>query len=166
MCSPSKDPVRVSFAVEIDEVRPKTVKVNSREWYQKLLLKRWRGISHQIDDPLRVLATQSSGRLKNGEGDVDLERRQMIAARIEAMRVVMPATTEEQQAHMSFRSKEHEFLLRKRSRMEAALREATAGRGISLIQLMCMHDLGLTTPLRLSQQDEGFWWIRNIGVHC
>jgi hypothetical protein len=117
-------------------------------------LKQWRGISHQIDDPLRVLAKQSLDRLKNGEEDVDLARRQMIAARIEAAKAVMPVTTEEQQARMPFRSKEQQILLRKRSRLEAALRETTAGQGMTLTQLACMHDLGLTTPLRLPLQDK------------
>ena len=78
----------------------------------------------------------------------------MIAARIEAAKAVMPVTTEEQQARMPFRSTEQHILLRKRSRLEAALRETTAGQGMSLIQLACMYDLGLTTPLRLPLQDK------------
>jgi hypothetical protein len=74
----------------------------------------------------------------------------MISARIEAAKVVMPVTTEEQQAGMPFRSKEQQILLRKRSRLEAAQRETTSGQGMSLIQLACMYDLGLTTPLTLA----------------
>jgi hypothetical protein len=55
---------------------------------------------------------------------------------------------------MQIRSKEQQILLWKRSRLEAVLRETTAGQGMSLIQLACMYDLGLTTPLRLPLQDK------------
>ncbi len=61
---------------------------------------------------------------------------------------------EEQQARMPFRRKEQQLLLRKKSRMETELREAMAGRGVSLTQLVCMYDLGLTNQLSLSQQDK------------
>ena len=54
---------------------------------------------------------------------------------------------------MPFGSKGQQILLRKRSRLEAALRETRAGQGMSLIQLACMYDLGLTAPLRLPLQD-------------
>jgi hypothetical protein len=153
--SPLQDQARVSFAVQVGKSRQMTVEENSKEWYQKLSLKQWRGFSHQIDDPLRVLAKQSLDRLRNGEEDVDLVRRQMIAARIEVAKAVMPVTTEEQQARMPFRNKEQKILLRKRSRLEAALRETTTGQDTSLIQLACMYDLsGLTIPLRLPLQDK------------
>jgi hypothetical protein len=76
--SPFQDHARVSFAVNIGTPRPKTRSVNNREWYQKMTIKQWQGISHQIDDSLRTLAMQSQDRLKNGGGDADLERRRML----------------------------------------------------------------------------------------
>jgi hypothetical protein len=78
----------------------------------------------------------------------------MIAARTEAAKEAMPMIPEEQQARMPFRRKEQQLLLRKKSRMETELREAMAGRGVSLTQLVCMYDLGLTNQLSLSQQDK------------
>ncbi len=45
-------------------------------------------------------------------------------------------------------------LLRKRSTMEASLREEVAKKGISMLQLTCMHDLGITTSRNLSLQDQ------------
>ena len=38
--------------------------------------------------------------------------------------------------------------------MEAALREAVAKKGITMLQLTCMHDLGITTSRDLSLQDQ------------
>jgi hypothetical protein len=76
--SPFQDHARVSFAVNIGTPRPKTRSVNNREWYQKMTIKQWQGISHQIDDSLRTLAMQSQDRFKNGGGDADLERRRML----------------------------------------------------------------------------------------
>ncbi len=67
----------------------------------------------------------------------------------------MPVMPEKQQASLQFRSKEQQLLLRTKSRMEAALREAMIGRGMSLTQMVCMYDLGLTNQLTLSQQDKG-----------
>ena len=55
---------------------------------------------------------------------------------------------------MPFRSTLQQTLLRKRSTMEAALREAVAKKGISMLQLTCMHDLGITTSRDLSLQDQ------------
>jgi hypothetical protein len=141
--SPYQDHARVSFALQIGKSRPKTAKEAGKEWYQKLSLKQWRGISHKIDEPLRVLAKQSLDSLAKGEGDVALARRKMIASRIEAEKEAMPVIPEEQQARLPFCSKEQQLLLRKKSRMEAALREAMAGQGMSLTQLACMYDLGL-----------------------
>jgi hypothetical protein len=62
----------VSFAVNIGTPRPKTGKTDKREGFQKMTTKQWQGISHQIDDSLRILAVQSLERLKNGGGDADL----------------------------------------------------------------------------------------------
>jgi hypothetical protein len=128
--------------------------VDNREWYQKMTIKQWQGISHQIDDSLRILAVQSLERLKNGGGDADLERRRMLEARIAAAKQAMPNPSEERTARMPFRSKQQQALLRARSRMEAALREVIAKRGMSVLQLTCMHDLGITASLSLSLPDK------------
>jgi hypothetical protein len=119
-----------------------------------MTLKQWQGISHQIDDSWRMLATQSLERLKDGGEDADLERRRMIEARIAAAKKVMPDTSKDRQARMPFRSKQQQALLRTRSRMEAALREVVAKSGMSMLQLTCMHDLGITASLNLSLQDK------------
>ena len=92
-----------------------------------------------IDDPLKTLAIQSLERLKDGEGDADLERRNMIAARIAEAKKVMPGTVNEVPAKMPFRSKQQQALMRTRSQLEAALREATAKNGLAMLQLTCMH---------------------------
>jgi hypothetical protein len=55
---------------------------------------------------------------------------------------------------MTFRSKQQQALLRARSRMEAALREVRAKRGMSVLQLTCMHDLGITSSLTLTLSDK------------
>ena len=111
-------------------------------------------MSHQIDDSLRRLANESLERLKGGEGDADLERRKMIEARIAAAEMVRQDVPKEHQARMPFRSTLQQALLRKRSTLEAALREAVAKKGISMLQLTCMHDLGITTSRNLSLQDQ------------
>jgi hypothetical protein len=129
-------------------------KTNDREWYQKITMKQWQGISHQIDDPLRALARQSLDRLQQGKGDADLERRQMLETRIAAAKQAMPNEQGGCQARMPLRSKQQQALLRIRSRMEAALRDVTAKRGMSMLQLACMHDLGITASLNLSWQDK------------
>jgi hypothetical protein len=144
----------VSFAVHIGAPRPKTSREGKREWFQKMTTKQWQGISHLIDDPLSKLAVQSLDRLKNGGGDADLERRRMLEARIEAVKQAMPNPSEERPARMPFRSKQQQALLRARSRMEAALREVRAKRGVSVLQLTCMHDLGITSLLNLSLPDK------------
>jgi hypothetical protein len=130
--------------------------VNNREWYQEMTIKQWQGISHQIDYSLRMLAMQSLDCFKNGGGDADLERsrRRMLEARIAAAKQVMPDLLEECQARMPFRSKQQQALLRARSRMEAALRDVIAKRGMSVLQLTCMHDLGITASLSLSLPDK------------
>ena len=78
----------------------------------------------------------------------------MIEARIAAAKQVMPDTSKECQARMPFRSKQQQAPLRTRSRMEAALREVVAKSGMSMLQLTCMHDLGITASLNLSLQDK------------
>jgi hypothetical protein len=78
--------------------------MEKKEWHQKMTLKQWQGISHLIDDPLKKLALQSLERLKDGGRDVDLERRNMIAARIAEAEKVMPVTVNEAQARMPFSS--------------------------------------------------------------
>jgi hypothetical protein len=152
--SPFQDHARVSFAVKIGTLKPMASKTNDREWYQKITMKQWQGISHQIDDPLRALARQSLDRLQQGKGDADLERRQMLEARIEAAKQAKPNEQGERQARMPLRNKQQQALLRTRSRMEAALRDVTAKRGMSMLQLACMHDLGITSSLNLSWQDK------------
>ena len=86
--------------------------------------------------------------------DADLERRRMIEARIAAAKQVMQDISKECQARMPFRSKQQQAPLRTRSRMEAALREVVAKSGMSMLQLTCMHDLGITVSLNLSLQDK------------
>jgi hypothetical protein len=44
--SPFQDHARVSFAVNIGAPRPKASRVDNREWYQKMTIKQWQGISH------------------------------------------------------------------------------------------------------------------------
>jgi len=149
--SPFQDHARVSFAVKVGTLKPMANKAKDREWHQKITMKQWQGISHQIDDPLRVLARQSLDRLQQGKGR---ERRQMLAARIVAAKQAMPSEQSERQARMPFRNKQQQALLRTRSRMEAALRDANAKRGMSILQLACMHDLGITVSLNLSEQDK------------
>jgi len=77
---------------------------------------------------------QSLERLKDGAGDADLERRSMIAARIAEAKKVMPSTMSEAPARMPFRSKQQQALMRTRSRLEAALREASGGKGLTILQ--------------------------------
>jgi hypothetical protein len=78
----------------------------------------------------------------------------MLNARIEAAKQAMPNPSEEGPARMPFRNKQQQALLRARSRMEAALREVRAKRGLSVLQLACMHDLGITSALQLSPLDK------------
>jgi len=144
----------VSFAVKLGTSKAKIKHVDKRAWHQKLTLKQWQGMSHQIDDSLRRLANESLERLKGGEGDADLERRKMIEARIAAAEMVRQDVPKVHQARMPFRSTLQQALLRKRSTLEAALREAVAKKGISMLQLTCMHDLGITTSRNLSLQDQ------------
>ena len=99
-----------------------------------MTLKQWQGISHLIDEPLKNRAMQSLERLKDGAGDADLERRSMIAARIAEAKKVMPSTMSEAPARMPFRSKQQQALMRTRSRLEAALREASGGKGLTILQ--------------------------------
>ena len=169
--SPFHDHARVSYAVNIGAPRPKTSREDKREWFQKMTTKQWQGISHQIDDPLRRLAVQSLDRLKNGGGDANLERRRMLEARIQAAKQAMPNPSEECPARMPFRSKQQQALLRARSRMEAALQEVRAKRGMSVLQLTCMHDLGITPSLNLSLPDKESlidtpqWQALLVGTH-
>ena len=169
--SPFHDHARVSYAVNIGAPRPKTSREDKREWFQKMTTKQWQGISHQIDDPLRRLAVQSLDRLKNGGGDANLERRRMLEARIQAAKQAMPNPSEECPARMPFRSKQQQALLRARSRMEAALQEVRAKRGMSVLQLTCMHDLGITPSLNLSLPykesliDTPQWQALLVGTH-
>jgi hypothetical protein len=143
----------VSFAVKIGTPKVKDTNIDKKEWHQTMTLKQWQGISHLIDEPLKNLAMQSLERLKDGAGDADLERRSMIAARIAEAKKVMPSTVSEAPARMPFRSKQQQALMRTRSRLEAALREATGGKGLAMLQLTCMHDLGITA---LSN-----WWLQD-----
>jgi hypothetical protein len=85
-----QDHARVSFAVKIGTPKVKDTGMGKKEWHQKMTMKQWQGISHLIDDPLKKLAIQSLDRLKDGGEDVDLERRNMIAARIPEAKKVMP----------------------------------------------------------------------------
>jgi hypothetical protein len=152
--TPFHDHARVSFAVKLGTPKAKIKNADRRAWYQKMTLKQWQGISHQIDDSLRSLANQSPERLKGGGGDADLEKRKMIEARIRAAEMVKQDIPKEHKTRMPFRSTLQQTLLRKRSTMEAALREAVAKKGITMLQLTCMHDLGITTSRNLSLQDQ------------
>ncbi len=119
-----------------------------------MTLKQWQGISHLIDEPLENLKSQSLELLKDGAGDADLERQSMIAARIAAAKKVKPSTVSEAPARMPFRSKQQQALMRTRSRLEAALREATGGKGLTMLQLTCMHDLEINALSNWSLQDK------------
>jgi hypothetical protein len=157
--TPFHDHARVSFAVKersssTGHAKAKIKNADRRAWYQKMTPKQWQGISHQIDDSLRSLANQSLERLKGGGGDADLEKRKMIEARIRAAEMVKQDIPKERKTRMPFRSTLQQTLLRKRSTMEAALREAVAKKGITMLQLTCMHDLGITTSRNLSLQDQ------------
>ena len=152
--SPFQDHARVSFAVKIGTPRVKDTNIDKKERHQTMTLKQWQGIGHLIDDPLKNRAMQSLERLKDGAGDADLERRSMIAARIAEAKKVMPSTMSEAPARMPFRSKQQQALMRTRSRLEAALREATGGKGLTILQLTCMHDLGITALSNGSLQDK------------
>ena len=66
--TPFHDHARVSFAVKLGTSKAKIKHVDKRAWHQKLTLKQWQGISHQIDDSLRRLANESLERLKGGGG--------------------------------------------------------------------------------------------------
>jgi len=55
---------------------------------------------------------------------------------------------------MTFRSKQQQALMHTRSRLEAAMREATGGKGLTMLQLTCMHDLGITALSNWSLQDK------------
>jgi hypothetical protein len=66
--TPFHDHARVSFAVKLGTSKAKTKHVDKRARHQKLTLKQWQGISHQIDDSLRRLANESLERLKGGGG--------------------------------------------------------------------------------------------------
>jgi hypothetical protein len=70
--TPFHDHARVSFAVKLGTPKAKIKHVDKRAWHQKLTLKQWQGISHQIDDSLRRLANESLERLKGGEGDAEV----------------------------------------------------------------------------------------------
>ena len=132
--SPFQDHDRVSFAVKIGTPRVKDTNIDKKERHQVMTLKQWQGISHLIDEPLKNRAMQSLERLKDGAGDADLERRSMIAARIAEAKKVMPSTMSEASARMPFRSKQQQALMRTRSRLEAALREASGGKGLTILQ--------------------------------
>jgi hypothetical protein len=122
--TPFHDHARVSFAVKLGTPKAKIKNADRLAWYQKMTLKQWQGISHQIDDPLRSLANQSLERLKGGGGDADLERRKMIEARIRAAEMVKQDIPKEHKTRMPFRNTLEQTLLRKRSTMEADLQEA------------------------------------------
>jgi hypothetical protein len=55
--------------------------------------------------------------------------------------------------------------------MEAALREVRAKRGLSVLQLACMHDLGITSALKFSLPDKESlidtpqWQALLVGTH-
>jgi len=63
----------VSFAVKLGTPKASIKKADTRAWYQKLTLKQWQGISHQIDDSLKSRAIQSLERLKGG-GEMRISR--------------------------------------------------------------------------------------------
>lgn len=64
--TPFHDHARVSFAVKLGTPKASIKQADKRAWYQKLTLKQWQGISHQIDDSLKSRAIQSLERLKGG----------------------------------------------------------------------------------------------------
>ena len=152
--SPYQDHARVSFAVKIGKLRPKSNTKTKKKWYQKMSLKHLQGISHQIDEQLKVHAKQSLDDIKNGTIGVDEARKQVLANQIAAAKEVMPTIPADKPARMPFRNKEQQLLLRRKSKLAAALRKAIAKKGLTQIQQMCMYDLGLTAPLRMSQHEK------------
>ena len=154
--SPYHDHARVSYAVDIGRPhaqpeRKKEVETAPRQFS----LEQWQGISHIVDPELKQAARQSSERLQHGAGDSDLERRQMLGARSAAGENTIPLSQREHTPRLPYRNAEQQRLLRKRCRVESALREVNGGDKLTRVQLACLHDLGLTqTPMSLQQQAE------------
>ena len=77
----------------------------------------------------------------------------MLKARQEAAEAAIPVTTANPQPRLPFHSKEQQHLLRKRHRLETALREVKADTGLSQVQNLCLQELGLVPQLRLTLLD-------------
>ena len=65
---------------------------------------------------------------------------------------------------MPFRSKQQQALMRTRSRLEAALREATGKKGLTMLQLTCMHDLGMIVLLLFLQKQNLAFAVYLFGI--
>ena len=66
-----------------------------------------------------------------------------------------PLSQREHTPRLPYRNAEQQRLLRKRCRVESALREVNGGDKLTRVQLACLHDLGLTqTPMSPQQQAE------------
>ena len=150
-----QDHARVEYSIPVGQVkRQPVVKGKALELHQKLTMKQWQGVSHKIDPQLRALAKHSLERITNG-GDVDLERKQMIKARIQAVQEAIPEkSVMAATARLPFRSYQQQSLLRTKCKLEAAMREVNANRGMTPLQIVCIHDLGITAQLRLSREDQ------------
>jgi len=105
-----------------------------------------------INKQLRMHVKQSLDDIRNGTIGVDEARKQVLANRIAAAKEVIQAIPEDKQAHMPFRNKEQQLLLKRKSKLAAELREALSKKGLTQNQQMCMYYLGLTVPLLMSKQ--------------
>ena len=104
---------------------------------------------------LKQAACQSSERLQHGAGDSDLERRQMLGARSAAGENTIPLGQPKHEPRLPYRNAEQQRLLRKRCRVESALREINGGGKLTRVHLAFLHDLGLTqTPMLPQKQAE------------
>ena len=79
-----------------------------------------------INKQLRMHVKQSLDDIRNGTIGVDEARKQVLANRIAAAKEVIQAIPEDKQAHMPFRNKEQQLLLKRKSKLASELREALA----------------------------------------
>ena len=154
--SPYHDHARVSYAVDIGRPHAQPERKKEAEAApRQFSLEQWQGISHIVDPELKQAARQSSERLQHGAGDSDLERRQMLGARSAAGENTIPLGQPKHEPRLPYRNAEQQRLLRKRCRVESALREINGGGKLTRVHLAFLHDLGLTqTPMLPQKQAE------------
>ena len=88
-----------------------------------------------------------------GQLDIDQARKDMLKVSQEAAEAAIPVMTANPQSRLPFHSKEQQHLLRKRHRLETALREVNTDTGLSQVQNLCLQELGLVPQLRLTLRD-------------